>query len=243
MEDLAYKNKSMAEYWIKMIRESRDDFRTYVTDPAIFSELKKLPKGSTVLDAGCGEGYISRFLVNEGYSVTGIDLSEEFIQSAQKARAKDEVYMVSDILKADFEPNHFDAIVLNHVMMELKNPEKAIERFGKWLKPGGKLIFLIVHPFNDKTSEMTRENKYTENYFEVQKRAEKFLIKGLETPEKLVWYHHPLKTYTESLYKNNFLIESLQEPSFIDSTPQNHKLREILKDPWFLLFVAKKEKI
>ena len=41
-----------------------------------------LPHGSSILDVGCGTGTISILLANEGYKVTGIDLSEEMLSLA-----------------------------------------------------------------------------------------------------------------------------------------------------------------
>ncbi len=42
--------------------------------------------GLTVLDAGCGEGYLSRILLHRGAQVTGIDISPRLVEMA---RAKD----------------------------------------------------------------------------------------------------------------------------------------------------------
>ena len=42
--------------------------------------------GLTVLDAGCGEGYLSRILASRGANVTGIDISPRLVEMA---RAKD----------------------------------------------------------------------------------------------------------------------------------------------------------
>src|SRR5688572_30345618 len=41
-----------------------------------------LPRGATVLDAGCGPGYLLEALARRGLQVSGMDGSERMIQSA-----------------------------------------------------------------------------------------------------------------------------------------------------------------
>src|SRR5215211_6135392 len=52
----------------------------------------------TVLDAGCGEGYLSRILAARGARVTGVDLAPRLIELAEKKAAPGEiVYRVGDL--------------------------------------------------------------------------------------------------------------------------------------------------
>src|SRR5437763_16234993 len=44
---------------------------------------KRLPRGATVLDVGCGNGIISRGIGKEGFNVYGIDVSEKAIEKAK----------------------------------------------------------------------------------------------------------------------------------------------------------------
>ncbi len=52
----------------------------------IFLEMLGDVSGLTTLDAGCGEGYLSRILARRGANVTGIDIAARLIEIA---RAKD----------------------------------------------------------------------------------------------------------------------------------------------------------
>ena len=77
--------------------------------------------GLTVLDAGCGEGYLSRILMHRGAYVIGIDISPRLVEMA---RAKDPAgnitYQVADLSQPlTAYQDHFDLIasffVLNDV--------------------------------------------------------------------------------------------------------------------------------
>ena len=76
---------------------------------AEFSEL--LRPGSKVLDAACGTGYpISAYLVEKGFAVTGIDISERMIEKARRLGLKSASFLVRDLL--DFHPpEKYDAVI------------------------------------------------------------------------------------------------------------------------------------
>jgi 2-polyprenyl-3-methyl-5-hydroxy-6-metoxy-1,4-benzoquinol methylase len=68
--------------------------------------------GLTILDAGCGEGYLSRVLASRSAKVTGIDVSPRLIQIAREKDPDGAIeYRVGDLSKPlpEYE-EHFDAI-------------------------------------------------------------------------------------------------------------------------------------
>jgi 2-polyprenyl-3-methyl-5-hydroxy-6-metoxy-1,4-benzoquinol methylase len=88
---------------------------------AQFLQIVGEVSGLTVLDAGCGEGYLSRILMHRGAYVTGIDISPRL---DEMARAKDPAgnitYQVADLSQPlTAYQDHFDLIasffVLNDV--------------------------------------------------------------------------------------------------------------------------------
>ena len=88
---------------------------------AQFLQIVGEVSGLTVLDAGCGEGYLSRILMHCGAYVTGIDISPRLLEMA---RAKDPAgnitYQVADLSQPlTAYQDHFDLIasffVLNDV--------------------------------------------------------------------------------------------------------------------------------
>ena len=69
-----------ADAWTSAVRERRIESRRVATDAAIIAAVLELhPK--TVLDVGCGEGWLARAL---GVEVTGIDGSPTLIDAARR---------------------------------------------------------------------------------------------------------------------------------------------------------------
>jgi len=230
-----FEDKSQVDYWVKIIREHRDPFRKFVSDPALYSKIKEFDPGSLVLDCGCGEGYVSRELCNGGHKAIGIDLSRNMIKAAKDNEG---YFSVANIFNIPFADETFDNVISNFVLLELKEPERAIKEISRVLKKNGKFIFQISHPFSITSNSGKPVERKLEDYFESKLYEEKFIVDGLTSPKEGIRYHHPLSRYTQALRDNSLLIESLEEPRPIKDTPKGHSIRKIFKEPWVLLIEA-----
>jgi ubiquinone/menaquinone biosynthesis C-methylase UbiE len=107
-----------------------------------------LDKGMTILDAGCGIGGTSRLLAqNCDLIVHGIDLSEDFIETATMLNqwcgfTKDGTinFKQGSVLALPYPDHFFDAVLCQHVLLNIKNKPKAFAEFSRVLAPQGKLI-------------------------------------------------------------------------------------------------------
>ncbi len=110
------------------------------------SKETALPKSPHILDAGCGIGGSSRLLAKTfQYRVTGIDLARAFIETARDITrwCKLEDYLKFEqgsVLDMPFETDSFDAILCQHILMNIQDKETALKEFYRVLKPGGSLI-------------------------------------------------------------------------------------------------------
>src|SRR5262245_57960704 len=69
--------------WVAAIQNGEIATRVLVTNKAIIDAvIEHAPK--TVLDVGCGEGWLVRELVSKGIDALGIDAIPEFIESANR---------------------------------------------------------------------------------------------------------------------------------------------------------------
>lgn len=115
--------------------------------------VKNLPKNcKEVLDAPCGYGRISNSLATMGYKVTGIDISDYFINLAKKQTDQKGLsvsYITGDILKKKV-PGKFDGVLniftsLGYLENDKKN-ELFIKRLCQYVKSGGRLIIETINP-------------------------------------------------------------------------------------------------
>ena len=105
--------------------------------------LPKLDPSMHVLDCGCGTGSISVGLAQTVYSglVVGIDISPVQIGHARAASIQNEIqnlkFMVGDVYELPFNDGTFDAVFAHTLLLNLANPEKAVQEAFRVLKIGG----------------------------------------------------------------------------------------------------------
>lgn len=111
----------------------------------LFKKIRFEPD-ERVLDAGCGIGGSSRLLAAEWKCrVTGIDLADRFIEAAEfltqcTGLEKSVKFHQGSVLDLPFEDQSFDAVLCQHILMNIEDKPKAIKEFYRVLKKGGRLI-------------------------------------------------------------------------------------------------------
>lgn len=156
-------------------------------------DRSKLPKGSRVLDVGCGIGGTTRHLAKiHGCTVTGVTISGRQVELAKKltleagsgaAPEADEAMKLGDgsvrFIELDAEkmgeffttePNvaKFDCVWISEAMSHLPNKELFFTNAALLLNPGGKLV--VADWFKD------------EDLTEAQFKADISPIEGLSSP-------------------------------------------------------------
>ena len=134
-----------AEAWTVLARAGYDLYRDHLNTPGFFQILPEI-NGLYGLDIGCGEGYNTRLLAAKGADMDAIDVSEIFIQKAQeeeKAHPAGIRYQVADAQQLPFEAGQFDFATAFMSLMDVPEPETAIQEAFRVLKPGGFLQFSI----------------------------------------------------------------------------------------------------
>ncbi|WP_396610383.1 class I SAM-dependent methyltransferase [Haloferax sp. S1W] len=128
--------------------------------------------GCEVLDAGCGTGIYSEFYIENGASVTGVDLSDEAIRDVGE-RLPGEYYQ-SSLDELPFENDSFDLVhsfsVLYHIIVD-DEWEQSLKELVRVCKPGGLLVLRIE--WRDETVRRSKHVKHRarERYIEVMDEA------------------------------------------------------------------------
>ena len=106
--------------------------------------------GLRVLDAGCGEGYLSRILAGRGARVTGIDISTRLIELAREKDPENSIeYRVADLSEPlpEYE-EFFDATASRLVLNDVADYRGFVATLAAVLKPGARLVVALNNPYS-----------------------------------------------------------------------------------------------
>ncbi len=116
-----------------------------VATHAIVERLALGPQ-ARVLDVGCGIGGPARCIAQAtGCHVTGVDVTAAFVASAtalsrRVGLAERTTFRVADALALPFEDGSFDAVVLLHVGMNIKDKAKLIAELARVARVGARVV-------------------------------------------------------------------------------------------------------
>ncbi|MGX8009410.1 class I SAM-dependent methyltransferase [Mesorhizobium sp. ORM8.1] len=128
-----------------------DQFHTRgLAATAELANLAVISAGMSVLDVGSGVGGPARFLAaTYGCDVTGIDLSEPFVEAARYLTARTGQdgkvsFEAGSALALPFEDGRFDAVLLQHVAMNIADRPLLYREIRRVLKQGAKFATFDV---------------------------------------------------------------------------------------------------
>jgi sarcosine/dimethylglycine N-methyltransferase len=120
---------------------------------AATTELAKLAgitADMSVLDVGSGVGGPARFLAaTYGCRVTGVDLSEPFVEAARylterTGQSGQVSFQTASALELPFDDGRFDVVLLQHVAMNISDRSRLYRELRRVLKTGGRFATFDV---------------------------------------------------------------------------------------------------
>lgn len=117
-------------------------------NPWLASEIAQASAGAPalVLDVGCGGGFLSNYLGEQGHRVTGLDASADALAIASQYDRTGRVrYQRGDALDLPYPDHSFDAVCAMDFLEHVENPDRVIAEAARVLKPSGLFFF---HTFN-----------------------------------------------------------------------------------------------
>lgn len=128
--------------------------------------VSSLAHGGVVLDAGCGAGTKSRYLIGKGLNVMGIDFSKRMIEIAQR-EVPEGKFLTMDIRDAQKLKRTFEGIFLEAVLLHIPKKEIVgiLRSLRDVLKPTGYLYAAVKEKRpNGPEEEVKAENDYGYRY-------------------------------------------------------------------------------
>ena len=98
----------------------------------------------SVLDAGCGEGFVTKYLADRDprLRLTGVDVSPEAIEYAQARFGDVARFCTGSVFTLPFSDNSFDTVVCSEVLEHINDAERAVQE----LKRVARRYVLITVP-------------------------------------------------------------------------------------------------
>ncbi|MEN0002571.1 MAG: class I SAM-dependent methyltransferase [Bacteroidota bacterium] len=134
-----------AEQWMQLIQQELIQSRA-VTNPAIVDWVGSFPP-MHICDMGCGEGWLSRALIEKGHQLTGIDGTLALVEHARQFEGHYAQLSYEAIAAGASIPNApFDAMVFNFSLYEDHLTEQLLRQLANSLT-GPRFIFIqTIHP-------------------------------------------------------------------------------------------------
>ena len=104
--------------------------------------------GRRAIDLGCGFGWVSRWLRDNGArTVLGLDLSENMIARARQTTADSAIeYRIADLETLELPEAAFDFAFSSLTFHYVRDFERLVQTIHRSLSAGGHFVFSIEHP-------------------------------------------------------------------------------------------------
>ncbi|MGO4520660.1 class I SAM-dependent methyltransferase [Dyella sp. 2RAF44] len=189
-----------AQAWERAVREGRIASRKLVTDQAIVEAvLSRSPR--TVIDLGCGEGWLARTLAHEGVQVVGVDAIPSLVEAAQAQGGGDFRVISYDEVAAGALTERADVVVCNFSLLGGASVDALLAAVPALLEPGGALLIQTLHPL---TADV---QPYADGWREGSWVG---CGEGFEQPAP--WYFRTLGSWVSTLEAAGLTLLGLQEP-------------------------------
>jgi SAM-dependent methyltransferase len=183
-----------------------DFAKRHLVNPVLLRLLGDV-RGQRVLDAGCGNGYLSRMRAARGCARGGSRAhgSHGRLRPGEGSRAEAGVrYVQADLARLPDLDGQFDAVVCSMVLTAIPDWRRAIRAGVGALRPQGLLVFSLVHPAFEGLWGTWRDH----GEYRVRRYLEEYEISGPTGVD----IHRPISAYLNELASLGCRLREFVEP-------------------------------
>jgi len=199
-EEILASWKKNVSPWRAAIQNGEIASRVEVTNQAIVDAvIERSP--SSVLDVGCGEGWLVRRLADSGIDALGIDAVSEFIECGTENDGRFRVLSHED-LSIDSVGEKFDVVVSNFSLLGKESVDHVFQQVPSLLNQAGAFIVQTIHPVAG-----CGEGKYEDGW-----RQGSWDGFSDEFCDPAPWYFRTVDSWKLLFEKNGFTLNHVREP-------------------------------
>ncbi len=201
----------------------------------LINALKNRGAGACGVDIGCGNGYFTRALVKAGYRVTGVDISPQMLDTAQRIALKEGVraeFLLGDITKLKLNAKIDFAVAVNDCInyVPQNKLKSAFSHVRSCLKKGGLFIFDVSSAYKLRNvigNELFAEERDGISYIWFNKLSENYVTMDLTVFERTDGglYSRSEERHVQYIHEEDCVRTALEEAGFSVET-QGHLGKE-----------------
>jgi len=187
--------------WTACVRDGRIESRRLVTDRAMVEAvLARSPR--SVLDIGCGEGWLARELNSNGIKVIGTDVVPELIEQARLSGGGDFRLLSYEEIAAGKLGEAVDVLACNFSLLGKESVEGIFQAAPSLLNDQGLFIVQTLHP-HSACGELTYRDGWREG---------SWAGFGSDFSDPAPWYFRTLKSWQALYQANGLRLREIREP-------------------------------
>ncbi len=193
--------KNNVKPWVEAIEQAQIPSRVEVTNQAIIDVVVACsPK--TVMDVGCGEGWLTRALAHKGIDVLGVDVVPELLEAAKtKGGGRFKTIKYEDF-STKVPGEKFDVIVCNFSLLGKESVEHIFKEAHNIINDGGAFIVQTIHPV-----VACADEPYQDGW-----RAGSWAGFSEKFTDPAPWYLRTMQSWGALFTANGLVLEKVIEP-------------------------------
>ncbi len=193
----------LAPVWSETTDEG--PFNGFLERPALRSVVPQPLTGTTVLDAACGSGSQSAWLLEQGAEVVALDVSPAMVDEARRRCRGRGRFLVADLAEPlGLEPRSVDGIICSLALHYVRDWQVPLHSFVSVLRTGGWVGLSVDHP---SAPPLPGEQR---GYFDTALVSDTWNKAGVEVTQH--FWRRPLSAAVDQFADAGFTIERVVEP-------------------------------